>query len=192
MTSYFNYHFIQFILFGAIGAIIGAAVLIILKMKDRLSDLKKGVLFVLLIAYLSALLSQTLIPPQFFSGDFSLSAFHRPILSDFNLNLKFLLIVTDKWYMTHRFYYVFEEYFANIIIFIPMGLLLPTLNKNLKRTAIPIGLAVSTFIELYQLCIDRQPDLTDIVLNTVGTVIGYLLYVIAINIHNKLRKKHQT
>lgn len=67
---------------------------------------------------------------------------------------------------------------GNIIMFVPIGFLAPILfNKldNLKLIAI-LGFCISLFIELTQLFLTRATDIDDLVLNTFGTILGYLVF----------------
>lgn len=69
---------------------------------------------------------------------------------------------------------------SNVVIFIPWGFLLPVLWDRFRRwkTVIPMCLAITVFIEVYQLFVWRNTDIDDIILNFVGGMIGYLLYLI--------------
>ena len=70
----------------------------------------------------------------------------------------------------------------NLALFIPMGFLLPyVLPEKLSSFiyAILMGLMCTTIIESAQMLLRLgQADLTDIVTNTLGALIGFLLYVI--------------
>ena len=65
----------------------------------------------------------------------------------------------------------------NIVLFIPLGVLLPLLWKKYQRLlpVVTTGLAFSVFIELSQLLNIRISDVDDLILNTLGALIGYLL-----------------
>lgn len=67
---------------------------------------------------------------------------------------------------------------GNIIMFMPIGFLAPILfNKldNLKSIAI-LGFCISLFIEFTQLFLTRATDIDDLILNTLGTILGYLVF----------------
>lgn len=67
----------------------------------------------------------------------------------------------------------------NIIMFMPLGFLLPLLwkeYKNLIRTAMT-GLFFSLGIELCQLCNRRVSDVDDLIMNTLGAVIGWGIWL---------------
>jgi glycopeptide antibiotics resistance protein len=66
---------------------------------------------------------------------------------------------------------------GNIIIFIPIGLLLPLLwRKFSARKTILSGFLISLFIEFVQLTLDRSSDIDDLMLNTLGAIIGYGIF----------------
>lgn len=78
-----------------------------------------------------------------------------------------------------------RQIFGNIILFIPLGFFLPILWKNrasLKKL-LPIGFGVSLAIELTQLIISlilgygyKITDVDDLILNTLGFILGFGLY----------------
>ena len=80
---------------------------------------------------------------------------------------------------------ILENILGNIAIFIPFGLLLPIVQKDESKKIILYGLITSALIEIIQYVFALgSSDIDDLMLNTLGTVIGYLLYKI---IHKKAR-----
>jgi glycopeptide antibiotics resistance protein len=76
-----------------------------------------------------------------------------------------------------------ENIFGNILMFIPLGFLLPIFHPAFKKWRITIitGFASSALIELTQLFSRlihnyRHIDIDDVILNTFGVAIGYFLY----------------
>lgn len=76
---------------------------------------------------------------------------------------------------------------GNIVLFIPYGYLICKYlkTKNILINFLMVVLA-SLSIEITQLSIGRVFDIDDIILNVVGGLIGYFLYVIFQNIFNIL------
>ena len=89
-----------------------------------------------------------------------------------------------------RFYYVLKYHFSfaailnlagNVVAFIPFGIILPMLRK--KKTGV-LQIAIMTFIfsliiESLQLYYkDGVFDIDDMILNTAGGIIGYVIYII--------------
>ncbi|PGT50531.1 VanZ family protein, partial [Bacillus thuringiensis] len=68
-------------------------------------------------------------------------------------------------------------YVLNILLFMPLGFLLPTIwpqFRRMKSTAYA-GFGFSLAIELGQLLDNRITDIDDLSMNTLGAIIGYLL-----------------
>ncbi|NMA51276.1 MAG: VanZ family protein [Mollicutes bacterium] len=88
------------------------------------------------------------------------------------------------------FYY---NVMGNIIMFIPFGFIVATYLKPKKIWPhLTIGFIVSLTIESVQRNIGRSFDIDDILLNTIGCVIGYILYLLFIRIYKKLPLKFKT
>ena len=62
---------------------------------------------------------------------------------------------------------------GNIVIFIPFGYLISTYIKPKKI----VSVITSATVESVQLCIGRSFDIDDIILNSLGAIIGFLIYV---------------
>lgn len=69
-------------------------------------------------------------------------------------------------------------YFLNIVLFLPFGFLLPLIWKKADkfRHALLYGASFSLFIELSQLLNNRSTDIDDLILNTLGALIGLGLF----------------
>ena len=75
---------------------------------------------------------------------------------------------------------------GNIVIFIPFGYLISTYIKPKRILSILIVSVISSAtVEFVQLCIGRSFDVDDIILNSLGAIIGFLIYI---GLKNK--KKH--
>ncbi len=71
----------------------------------------------------------------------------------------------------------YRNIIGNIIMFIPFGFFTSYyLKLDKKRYIFYLALIVSVVIELIQLKIGRAFDVDDIILNLVGSILGYLLY----------------
>ena len=80
---------------------------------------------------------------------------------------------------------------GNIIMFMPMGFLLPLLFSNLdslKKTVV-IGFGTSLLIEFTQLFLIRATDIDDLILNTFGTMLGYLVFLTFKKLLSRLTEK---
>lgn len=68
---------------------------------------------------------------------------------------------------------------GNVALFLPIGFLLPLLwRRNRLLRTILFGFFLSLLIECIQLFLIRSPDIDDLILNTLGTCIGYLLFFV--------------
>lgn len=67
---------------------------------------------------------------------------------------------------------------GNVVIFAPLGLLPPLLWKRCRHLWAALGLSagVSCLIEFLQLFVGRSVDVDDVILNTLGGLLGYLLF----------------
>jgi glycopeptide antibiotics resistance protein len=69
---------------------------------------------------------------------------------------------------------------GNVVLFLPLGFLLPMLAPRLGRfwPAVGAGFALSAAIELSQVALPgvRRADVNDVLMNTLGAALGHLLY----------------
>ena len=80
------------------------------------------------------------------------------------------------FYYPNKTTYQIREVLDNLIIFIPFGLYLKTLNIDSKRTVF-LGFLFSFSLELsqYIFCIGAR-DITDLITNTTGALVGVGIY----------------
>lgn len=82
----------------------------------------------------------------------------------------------------------------NVVMFMPLGFLLPLLWKeyqSLVRTAI-IGFCFSCGIEFCQLFNRRVSDVDDLLMNTLGAILGWLIWIVFSHItHLKYGRRNQ-
>lgn len=80
---------------------------------------------------------------------------------------------------------------GNVVMFIPLGLLLPLLWQKARRLwkMFLIGLGSSCFIEFVQLFIDRSVDVDDVILNVSGVVLGYLIIKVVFSLSPKMKNQ---
>ena len=77
---------------------------------------------------------------------------------------------------------------GNTAMFIPLGIVWPSVYKGLDThgKVISAGIGVSLCIEILQLPFyDRVSDVDDLILNSLGFIIGYLLFLLAKQVRNK-------
>lgn len=124
--------------------------------KVSFHNTKKTVLYFLFAAYLSSVYLFVGMPTlQFMRFDISLTL------------IPFLPIVADC-----------KNTILNIILFIPLGIMLPFLWKRYHtyRAMLFFALTMSLAIELLQILTYRTTDINDIIANTAGAVLGYFVF----------------
>lgn len=79
----------------------------------------------------------------------------------------------------------------NIIFFVPFGLLLPTLWQRFRKflPTVFLGFLFSLIIEVGQLFTIRATDVDDLIMNTLGTILGFILFKILSIIFKNLSSK---
>ena len=80
---------------------------------------------------------------------------------------------------------------GNTAMFIPLGIVWPSVYKGLDThwKVISAGIGVSLCIEILQLPFyDRVSDVDDLLLNSLGFIIGYLLYLLAKLVSKKVSR----
>lgn len=78
------------------------------------------------------------------------------------------------------FLHMFSDYrssLLNVLLFVPLGFFLPLFWKKFSAFGYTLlfGFCTSLLIELLQIFTFRATDINDLMTNTVGTVLGYLL-----------------
>lgn len=87
---------------------------------------------------------------------------------------------------------LFRNIVLNILLFAPLGFLLPIYSDKLKKAykVVGIGLAVTVIIEIIQYITKLGIfEIDDILNNTLGTLIGYSIFMIYTNTKNGENKK---
>ena len=80
---------------------------------------------------------------------------------------------------------------GNTAMFIPLGIVWPSVYKGLDThwKVISAGIGVSLCVEILQLPFyDRVSDIDDLLLNSLGFIIGYLLYLLAKLVSKKVSR----
>ena len=162
MFKYILYDVAKLIRYGPQSAIFGLIVLIVwcvftTKKKKPFSEGKAGAAF-LLGAYIVMVLELAIIDrvPNAHTGYIELSLLHSTRWA----NMRAMTI-------------------ENVLMFIPYGFLCPVLWDLFKKwyITIPIGVCLSILIEATQFVTGRgYCQLEDLVMNSVGTIVGYLFF----------------
>lgn len=81
-------------------------------------------------------------------------------------------------------------YGLNIVLFVPLGFLLPLVWEDFNRISYVFisGLLLSLMIELSQLLNIRSTDIDDLILNTVGAILGIVIFRLYLYITKRIKK----
>ena len=148
---------------------------VILKIKKKEFNWYHEIGSFLFVIFLVGLASQNIIP----KFEFSINGFNIVKSGEHETNLiPFkVLIDTYKEVLVNGYVnYFIINFLGNIIMFMPIGFFIPLLWKVSNRKVIIIGFCSSLFIEICQLSLTRGTDVDDLILNTLGTMLGLLLY----------------
>ena len=77
----------------------------------------------------------------------------------------------------------------NVILFIPYGFLSTVIFKKVREKwiyGLLVGLIFTVIIEFLQIFVGRFVQLDDILMNTLGTYIGYILFISLLRFKNRL------
>lgn len=171
--------------------VLGAVLFIIFRVifqKDNTLDLKKDIATGLFIAYCFGLASQTIIPHFNFGIS---SSTGKPFLDVFitndNSSINLIPFKTIFEQIVGRNEVVSQidigcvsilNLLSNIFLFSPIGFFVPLINEryiSLKKIIL-IGVSTSCVVEVIQLFIGRSCDIDDVILNTCGVVIGFIIF----------------
>lgn len=82
----------------------------------------------------------------------------------------------------------FEEVWLNVLIFVPFGLFSQMLNLGYRQSLLT-GFSFSLVMEFCQYILKiGATDITDIITNTLGTIVGVVLYIFFIRIIKSQKK----
>lgn len=95
-------------------------------------------------------------------------------------------MLTDGWNIGYSYYQVI----ANILLFMPLGFLLPLLFEDIRslKKVFICGCLTSIIIEVSQIfTVMNVVDIDDVILNTLGAVLGYACYLIFIKLIHRYK-----
>ena len=160
--------------------------IIFVKVKKLPVKKSHEVLLALFILYLVGLASQTIIPEWNIGVDERTGKFYFDVYLINNLSTVNLVPFRTMFSYIRVNEYVsgwdsvsLVNLLGNVFVFSPIGIFIPLLWERMRSISkiVLIGLAVTCFIETFQYFIGRSSDIDDIILNTVGVLIGYFVYV---------------
>lgn len=155
-------------------AVLGAAVYVLvrlLRMKRRGARWDAGETWqALLVCYLAGLLALTVVPNSLWGGLWQLVRYGWPLepMRLFTLTFRFSPLPACLG----------MQELLNVALYVPFGLLYPWARRRSFPHTLAAGAALSLAIELVQPFVGRSFDLSDLLLNFIGTLLGAAVYTL--------------
>ncbi len=175
---------------------------IFIKIKKKRINIKNEIVLLIFVLYIVGLASQTVIPMLTIgilndTGKFIIN-FHifprneNVNLIPFHTLYQYLFQANtnvDNWDQVSIL-----NIFANMLLFSPMGFLVPLIWKKWDsfKEIFFLGLGITCLIEIVQLFIGRSTDIDDVILNTFGMIIGYAIFLILKKVYLKTNNLSQS
>jgi glycopeptide antibiotics resistance protein len=106
-----------------------------------------------------------------------LTIFRETTLSEREVNLTLFQDLINV-YKTRTTWQFIRLFVGNIVWFVPWGFLIPMIYKNNKFFVSLSGFAFSLAIEILQFALKKGLfEIDDLILNTIGAILGYSLYL---------------
>lgn len=128
------------------------------------------ILLLLLFMFIVGLLSIAL------TGNFNIKNFDVDRIN--LIPFKILVETYQEVFINNNINYFIINFLGNIIMFIPIGLFIPILYKTNNLIVILSGFCFSLFIEMSQLFLIRGTDIDDLIFNTLGVILGLVIFKI--------------
>jgi glycopeptide antibiotics resistance protein len=149
--------------------------------KRNAVNIKNEILLFLFMAYIGCVVAVTIVPASI-SGFNDPNAMRLNIVPVINTIKDYIDSLTDaSGYKTRS---AIENIAGNLMLFIPMGIFLPLLFKNINslKKVMAICICCSLLIEMIQYFSRsfgtfRTADIDDVILNTASGVLGWLIYI---------------
>lgn len=150
-------------------------------MKDETKKKIRMIGWILFIIYILLLIYFLFLSEEYGRKDFA--------ERDYQYNLVLFQEIRRFWVYRSKVGYLaaFLNLAGNVIGFIPFGFIVPVIGKKMKNGLLVsvCGFCLSLFVESMQLIFKVGSfDVDDLLLNTLGTVLGYLIFVVC----NRIRR----
>lgn len=153
-----------------------------LKLKGADTTKEHEIVSVLFAMFMASLISQTVIP------DLSSFSFEDIHINTERLNLVPFKEIGIAFSLGGSFFLV--NFIGNLVMFLPIAFFVALLYKKPGFfKCVAITALFSVFVEVCQLPQDRGTDIDDVILNTLGGVIGYIIYILFAKIFPKFTEK---
>lgn len=117
-----------------------------------------------------------------------LTIFRETTLEQRAINLTLFTDLANV-YKTGTTWQFVRLFFGNILWFVPWGFMIPIMKKSDLGFAVTTGFLFSFTIELLQYFFKKGLfGIDDLILNTAGVLLGYLLYLLVMNLMKNRRR----
>lgn len=148
---------------------------IFLKVKKKKINATYEAVLLIFVLFAVGMASQTVIP----KFEVGANGFQLVQNGVHETNLMPFKVLSDTYYEVFKngnITYFLINVLGNVVMFVPFGVFIPLLWKAPSKKTVWIGFFISLFIESCQLFLPRTTDVDDLILNTVGTWLGVLLF----------------
>ena len=160
-----------------------------LKLKKSNGDInyKKESLYLIFVCYIVGLFNLVLVPRNFWDiiwYNIFYNFNENPFAGIFDFSYNFIPTI----YKIIIGEYTLDSWgkamiVGNFLMYIPMGIMLPLVFKNInKKNIFVIAILITLSIEILQPIVGRSFDIDDIIMNFIGSIIGYLAVTIFIKL----------
>ena len=150
-------------------------IFIIVKLNTKKVNWYHESALILFVLFIVGLASQTIIP-KFETGVNGFMVVKNGIHETNLIPFKVLIETYNEVFINGNMNYFLINFLGNIIMFMPFGFFISLLWNISNKKVIIIGFCSSLFIEFCQLFLTRGTDIDDLILNTIGAVLGLVLY----------------
>lgn len=149
---------------------------LMLRKSSRKFNLYHEIPLLIFVIFVVGLASQTVIPKIELGINGNINILKNGTHGINLLPLKVLFETYREVFINLNINYFIINFLGNIIMFMPIGFFIPLLWEIPDKKIIIVGFLFSLFIEVCQLFLNRGTDVDDLILNTLGTILGLLVY----------------
>lgn len=149
---------------------------LMLRKSSRKFNLYHEIALLIFVIFIVGLASQTVIPKIELGINGNINILKNGKHGINLLPLKVLFETYREVFINLNINYFIINFLGNIIMFMPIGFFIPLLWEIPDKKIIIVGFLFSLFIEVCQLFLNRGTDVDDLILNTLGTILGLLVY----------------
>lgn len=149
---------------------------LMLRKSSRKFNLYHEIALLIFVIFIVGLASQIVIPKIELGINGNINILKNGTHGINLLPLKVLFETYREVFINLNINYFIINFLGNIIMFMPIGFFIPLLWEIPDKKIIIVGFLFSLFVEVCQLFLNRGTDVDDLILNTLGTILGLLVY----------------